>query len=879
MIEGCARREVAASVALRSSTDMAQVRSAMVLGALTIASAFGANGARGEERLTFEKDVRPIFKAYCLDCHGGESVKGKLDLRLKRFAEKGGESGPAVVAGNLDESYLLSRMRDGEMPPGEKKVPPDQIAIVERWIASGAATLHPEPESLPPGIGVTAEERAYWAFQPVRKSAPPAAVAGDRTRTAIDRFVLAKLRERGLAFAPEADRRTLIRRATIDLTGLPPSHEEIENFLADSREDAYERLIDRLLASPHYGERWGRHWLDVAGYADSDGDGAADTPRPYAYKYRDYVIRSLNADKPLDKFIVEQLAGDELVPRPWKDLKPEQIETLAATGFLRMVADGTSNGGGDLALESNQMVADTLKVVGSTFLGLSVGCAQCHDHRYDPIPQDDYYRLRAVFEPALDPSHWRRPGQRLVSLQTDAERAKAVSLEAEAQSLQKAIDEKWQKHIAEAVEVELQKFPEPLRGKLRAARETPEDKRNEEQKTLLAHNPSLNITAGVLYQYNQKAADELKKEQEKVAAKRGEKPVEDFVSVLDEAAGVRPATHVFHRGDHRQPTKTVAPGDLTIAASEGSRFDIPDADPKAPSSGRRLAYARHLTNGKHPLVGRVLVNRVWAHHFGRGLVVTPGDFGVLGTRPSHPELLDWLAAELVDSGWSLKAMHRLIMTSTVYRQSSRRDPDKDRVDTENVLLGRYPVRRLDAESLRDAILTVSGRLDARLHGAAVPVAEDSVGLVLPADDSPRRSVYLQVRRSRPVSFLSTFDAPVMSVNCDRRIDSTSAPQSLMLMNSDFLLNHSAKIAARAQAETPNDFYDASKPVQERRIAYAWRLIYERPISPEEMDWARGFAAEQRSLLDRENAKGDRDQTVLAHLCQQLLNSNEFLYVD
>jgi hypothetical protein len=690
--------------------------------------------------------------------------------------------------------------------------------------------------------------------------------------------VLAKLREHGLGFAPEADRRTLIRRACIDLTGIPPSVEEIEAFESDPQGDAYERLIDRLLASPRYGERWGRHWLDVAGYADSDGDGAADTPRPYAYKYRDYVIRSLNADKPLDQFIVEQLAGDESTPRPWKDLKPEQVDALAATGFLRMVADGTSSGG-DVALESNQMIADALKVVGSTFLGLSVGCAQCHDHRYDPIPQEDYFRLRAVFEPALDPSHWRRPGQRLVSLQSDADRAKAAALEADAQAIQKEIDAKTKTLIDAAVEVELMKHAEPLRSQLKAALDAPEAKRTEEQKTLLAHNPSLNITAGVLYQYNQKAADELKKEGERVAAKRAEKPVEDFVSVLDETPGVRPETHIFNRGDYRQPTKAVAPGGLSIAAAEGSRFEAADADLKAPSSGRRLAYARYLTNGRHPLVGRVLVNRVWHHHFGRGIVDTPGDFGALSNPPSHPELLDWLAAELVDSGWGLKGLHRSIMTSAVYRQSSRRDPAKDAVDSENRLLGRYPVRRLDAESRRDAILAVSGRLDERMQGPSVAVAEDDSGLVAPAGDSPRRSVYLQVRRTRPVSFLSTFDAPVMSVNCDLRTESTSAPQSLMLMNSDFLLNHSAKIAARVQAETPEGFYDASKPVQERRIAYAWRLVYQRTISAEEMDWARAFAAEQRALLDREDAKGDRDQTVLAHLCQQLLNSNEFLYVD
>ncbi len=857
---------------------MGQVRRVLVLGALAVAVASASPRARGEDPLTFEKDVRPIFKAYCLDCHGGEAVKGKLDLRLKRFAEKGGDSGPAIVPGDADASYLIMRLHDGEMPPGDKKLPPDQIAVIERWIEGGAATLRDEPESLSPGIGVTDEDRAYWAFQPIRKPAPPSFASGDGARTAIDGFVLARLRERGLGFAPEADRRTLIRRATVDLTGLPPTHEEIERFLADPREDAYERLIDRLLASPRYGERWGRHWLDVAGYADSEGDGAADTVRPYAYKYRDYVIRSLNADKPLDRFIVEQLAGDELVPRPWKDLTPEQVDALAATGFLRMVADGTASGG-DVPLEANQMIADALKVVGSTFLGLSVGCAQCHDHRYDPIPQEDYFRLRAVFEPALDPSHWRRPGQRLVSLQSDADRARAAALEAEAQAIQKEIEAKRSVLIAAAVDVELMKFAEPLRSELKAALDAPEAKRTDAQRTLLAHNPKLLITAGVLYQYNQKAVDELKKEEEKVAAKRAEKPVEDFVSVLDETAGVRPETHVFHRGDYLQPTKGVGPGGLTIASPEGERFEIADADPKAPSTGRRLAFARHLTSGSHPLVGRVLVNRVWSHHFGLGLVDTPGDFGALSNPPSHPALLDWLAVELVESGWSLKALHRLIMNSSVYRQSSRRDPAKDGVDSENRLLGRYPVRRLDAESLRDAILAVSGGLDGRLHGPSVAVAEDAVGQVSPGDGPPRRSVYLQVRRSRPVSFLSAFDAPVMSVNCDRRVDSTSAPQSLMLMNGDFVVNHAAKIAGRLQTETPADFYDASRPVLERRTAYAWRLILDRPISDEEMAWARAFAADQRASLDRENAKGDRDLTVLAHLCQQLLNSNEFLYVD
>jgi len=835
-----------------------------------------APGARAEEPLTFEKDARPIFKAYCLDCHGGEATKGKLDLRLKRFAEQGGDSGPALVAGNVEESYLLERMREGEMPPGDKKVPDEQIDIIERWIVQGARTLRDEPDSLPPGIGITPEDRAYWAFQPVHKPEPPKLDDDARVRTPIDAFVLAKLREQGLNFSPDADRRALIRRATVDLTGLPPTLEEVEAFLADDRDDAYERLIDRLLASPHYGERWGRHWLDVAGYADSDGDGPRDTPRPYAYKYRDYVVRSLNADKPLDQFIIEQLAGDELVVREeGAELTADQVETLAATGFLRMVADGTSHGGGDIPLASNQVVADSLHVVGSAFLGLTIHCAQCHDHRYDPITHEDYFRLRAVFEPALDPAHWRRPNQRLVSLYTEADRAKAAAIEAEAVELQKEVDAKTTKYIAEALEVELAKFEEPLRGQLREALDTPDDKRSDEQKKLLANNPKLNITPGVLYQYNAKAAEELTKDRERVAAKRAEKPVEDFVSVLNEAPGVRPETKIFHRGDYRQPTDPVKPGDLTILAPEGERFEIVDNEASAPSTGRRLAFAKHLTSGEHPLVGRSLANRIWMHHFGRGIVETPGDFGALGGNPSHPKLLDWLAAELVDSGWSLKTFHRLIMTSTVYRQSSRRDPAAADVDGDGALLSRYPARRLDAETLRDAILLVSGRLDTAAGGPAVPVAEDSVGLVLPEGDSPRRSLYLQVKRSSPVSILTTFDAPVMSVNCDRRAASTSASQSLMLMNGDFVLNHAKKVAERIKAEAP----DESGTAAERHIERAWKLVYQRPISDEEMEWAKSFAAEQRAALDRIEAEGDRDLIVLSHLCQQLLNSNEFLYVD
>ncbi|MSR59708.1 MAG: DUF1549 domain-containing protein [Planctomycetaceae bacterium] len=831
--------------------------------AFALAWAAGAfcTPARAADQPSFERDVRPVFKTYCLDCHGGgESLKGNLDLRLQRLAVKGGDSGAAIIPGNAAVSLLVERLKAGEMPPGEKKVPAEKIALIEAWIAAGAPVGRNEPESLPPGIDITPEERAFWSFRPIRRPEPPQLAntvtqpveqaqqpAADLVRTPIDAFVLARLRDKGLRFAPEADRLTRLRRATFDLTGLPPTPAEIDAFVKDESPGAYERMVDRLLESQHYGERWGRHWLDVAGYADSEGNGNDDTLRPYAYKYRDYVIRAFNADKPFDRFIIEQLAGDELVPQPWNNLAPEQIELLTATGFLRMAVDGTTTGGGDQDAAANLVVADMLKIVSTSLVGLSVGCAQCHDHKYDPIPQSDYFRWRAVFEPALDPGHWRRPGQRLVSLYTDAQRAAAVAVDAEAQTLQTAFNAKQATYVAAALEKELEKFPEEQRAGFRDAYNAPADKRTDEQKKLLADNPSVNISPGVLYQYNQAAADELKKDQEQINGKRGEKPVEDFLSVTGEIAGTLPVTRLFHRGDYRDPRQPIAPGDLTIAAPEGARVDIADKDPAAPTSGRRLALARNLMNGKHPLVGRVLMNRIWLHHFGRGIVETPGDFGMLGMRPTHPELLDWLADEFARQGWSLKQMHRLLMTSSVYRQSAVVGPVANaadpaaagepspqtaaafrKIDSENAYYWHFPLRRLEAEALRDRMLVAAGRLDRTLYGPSLAVEENFAGQVLVKGEQPRRSVYLQVRRTKPVSFLTTFDAPVMTVNCERRISSTGAVQSLMLMNNESVLKEAEQFAQRLRLETPPEFVrEAAAPLAARypRHDAAWQYGY------------------------------------------------------
>ena len=573
------------------------------------------------EAITFEQHVRPILKAYCLDCHGAEEKpKGKLDLRLKRFLAVGGRTGPAIAPGKAGKSLLVERMAAGEMPPTGKKVPPEQIALIRRWIEAGAPTLRDEPASIPPGVGISEVERAYWLYQPLVRPKTPNVPMG-RVRTPIDAFLLAKLRDKGLSFNPDADKLTLLRRATFAVTGLPPSPDEVKRFLDDDGPAAYERLVDRLLASPAYGERWARHWLDVAGHADSHGDAGRDTPRPDAWRYRDWVVKALNADKPLDRFVTEQLAGDELLPRPWGDLTPEKADLLTATGFLRSAPDGSANDSSLAAAE--QTVIDTLRIVGSSLLGLSVGCAQCHDHRYDPIPQEDYYRLRAVFEPALHPPAWRGPAQRRVSLYTAAERAKAAAVDAEVGRMRAEFDAKQSAHVSAAFDKELAKRPAGERDSLRAAFAAPEAKRTPEQKKLVATNPSLTISPGILYQYDKSAADELKRMTDRIDAKRAEKPAEGFVSPLDEVPGKVPVTRIFHRGDHRHPTREVLPGDLTITAAEGKRLEIPAKAAGLTTTGRRLAWARHLTSGTHPLFGRALANRVWQYHMGRGIVETP----------------------------------------------------------------------------------------------------------------------------------------------------------------------------------------------------------------------------------------------------------------
>jgi hypothetical protein len=866
---------------------------------------------------SWEKDVRPILKRHCFHCHGEEEThEGKLDVRLARTTIAGGDSGAAVVAGKPDESLLLMRVVSGEMPPKDKKLSAAEQETLRRWIAEGAKTNRPEPAD-PATAFITDEERSFWSFQPVKRPAIPVVKNGGLVRNEIDAFLLKRLEDQGLTYSPEAERAVLIRRLSFDVRGLPPTPDEVDAFVADTSIDAWERLVDRMLASPHYGERWGRHWLDVAGYADSEGYTDDDTIRQEAWKYRDYVIRSFNEDKPYDRFVIEQLAGDELLTPPYANLNPQQIELLTATGFLRMAPDGTG-GGVEQGVARNQVIADTLQIATSSLLGMTVACAQCHNHRYDPIPQTDYYRMRAIFEPAFNLVTWRNPLGRRISLYTDDDRKRSAEIEAEAAKVMSEREKVQNAAIAATVEKELAKLPDDKREIVRAARNAPEKDRTPEQQALLKEHPSVNVTAGSLYLYDSKAAAELKKMAEDADRIRGTKPVEEFIRALTEIPGQIPESKLRYRGDPEQPRQTMSPGELTIADVHADQPLTLD-DPAIPTSGRRLAYAHRLVDGKHPLTARVFVNRVWMHHFGRGIVATPADFGQLGDRPTHPELLDWLAdyfqsptaspGATADAAsptrWSIKRLHRQLLNSTAYRQSSHRTPELEAVDPDNKLLARMSVRRLESEAVRDAILAANGTMTTKWYGPPVPVMQDEVGQIvlgienLNGENRPdkiiplngeefRRSIYVQVRRSRPLGVLETFDAPQMTPNCESRSASTVATQSLLLMNSDAVLTAAEQFATHMEKTSSAD---AAAQGQ-----LAWRLAYGTVPTADEQAQIASFLTTQterfRAKLPAAPAAGaapaakpgdakpvDPAHQAMTIFCQALLSSNRFLYVD
>jgi hypothetical protein len=696
---------------------------------------------------------------------------------------------------------------------------------------------------------ITDTDRAFWSFQPVKQVTPPKAAEDSWRRNPIDAFILSSLRERGLAPSQEAERVTLIRRATFDLHGLPPAPAEVDAFVADASPNAYEKLIDRLLASPRYGERWARHWLDVARYAESDGF-KQDAYRPGAWHYRDYVIRSFNDDKPYDRFVAEQLAGDEIAP--------DDPDVVVATGFLR---HGTYEyNQRDVPKQWSEILNEITDVTGDALLGLSVGCARCHDHKFDPISQADYYRLQAFFTPLLPRDELlATPADRAAFTSTNAEWERKTAMARAELAVFEA------PYVRKASETALAKFPPSMQAILAApgTGRTPIEQQWAALAQKQVYDPDENP---VKVDGKDKAAKErhevLKKQ---LAAFDGDrpKPLPRGMIVTD-VGPIAPPTCIPGKAD-----APLEPGAPTVL--EGGPLQVPAIQPTATTTGRRTALAKWITDPANPLTARVMVNRVWQAHFGRGLVATSSDFGTLGERPSHPELLDWLAAEFVrpgdglaqseraSMGWRLKPLHRLIMTSAAYRQASVGATQFDVAmakDPDNRLLWRMTPRRLDAEQVRDAMLAVTGELENESCG---PPADAS---------SPRRSVYLKVVRNKPERLLEAFDSPESFCSVASRNSTTTVTQSLLMMNGAWPLKRATAFADRVRREAKAS--DASG-----QIEAAYRLAFARTPSEDERQRSLKFIAQAES----EAPAGAGLDVGLVDLCHVLLSSNEFLYVD
>ncbi len=720
--------------------------------------------------------------------------------------------------------------------------------------------------------------REHWAFQPIKRPVPPP-VSEDaekllrqsdaksdkplqaRVNNPIDQFILAKLVAKGLSFSPPAPKTTLIRRVTFDLVGLPPAPEEIDSFVNDTAADSYEKLVDRLLDSPHYGERWGRHWLDLARYAETDGF-EHDAIRPHSWRYRDYVIRSFNEDKPYDRFIREQLAGDEL----W----PDEPEALIATGFNLLGPDMVDSS--DQAQRRHNTLNDMTDTASLAFLGLTLGCARCHDHKFDPLSQRDYYGLQAFFTPA--------------SFRREQTVASPSELAAYAAAL---------KQFEEHPRVrELAALEAPIREKIRAgklaklapeaqaAHRTPSEQRNAEQSNLvLETEPLVSVSEKEITEALSEDGRHRRQELQAETKKLPQPAALHKAMMLAECQGKMPATFILHRGEYSQPGDEVEPGFPAVLGSP---------PPPGPLVGaRRSALANWVANPTHPLTARVMVNRIWQHHFGRGLVATPNDFGTHGQPPTHPELLDWLASEFMQPGgggfppasralaanspvtppWSVKHLHRLIVTSATYRQASSAANSESQPpqphfsrDPENLLYGRMNRQRLEGELIRDSLLAISGQLNPKIGGPSVyPPIPDSIfkgasGWTVSQDprDHARRSIYIFARRNLRFPFLEVFDAPDNNLSCPARERSTTAPQALTLLNADEVMT-AARLAAKRLIKDPGSETAAIGPL--------FRLTLGRPASEKELAVAREFLA----------------RSPFSELCRALFNLNDFLYVE
>lgn len=815
------------------------------------------------------QQVQTLLKNRCGKCHGGSKPKARLDLESLAGVSRGNKRGAVVVPNQPGDSLLWEVIADERMPP-EDPLPETERLLLKQWIEQGA-----------PGLIATAN--GHWAFQPVTRPDIPDSpeVPG---LTTIDRFLGRKLFQHKLTFRPEADRATLIRRVCFDLTGLPPSPQAIDEFIADPSSAAYEAMVDRYLASPRYGERWGKYWLDLSGYADSNGYFNADSVRPLAYRYRDYVIDSFNRDKPYDEFVREQLAGDELAGYvAGGDVTPEMVERLTATQFLRNAQDGTneSDGNADELLNDRYSVLEgNLQIAMNTLLGLTIQCARCHSHKFEPISHEEYYRLEAILYAAYLPEKWVKGNSRVTTVGTREERerhAQQTELVNRQIAALKAGLEQMIVPLREGLIVErLKALPGEQQAPVLAAYRQPADKRTEAQQQLLkTHEKLLAVADKELAERFPEIVPLREQVAQAVTARERDRPAPlPVLSILADVTPTPPPHHLLLRGLHNSPGPEVEPGVLAALTVPENAYHI-DTPSNPQTTGRRTAFARWVTSRHNPLFARVMVNRVWQYHFGTGLVSTPDNLGQSGAVPSHPQLLDYLADEFVRQGWSLKALHRLILTSAAYRQESREDEIAAQVDPGNRLLWRYPLRRLDAEAIRDSMLQISGELDPTPGGPFIPTTRAADGTVLVEEavaGSHRRSVYLQQRRTQMLTFLELFDAPTIVSTCSFRTQSTVPLQSLTLMNSDFVRRRSQAFAKRLLSEAkPN-----SGAETEGVITQAFRLACGRVPAPEEIAAAKTFLETQQQL---HATAPDARQRAWTDFCQMLLASNSFLYVD
>jgi len=866
--------------------------------------------AAAAEPAKFESHVLPILKAKCLSCHSGEQPNAGLDLSTRRSLMLGGKSGPVVRRAAAESSLLWERIAAGEMPPKGERLTADEKAIIRKWINDGAVGEGADDVDVVESAAdakISEDARKFWSFRPPQRSDLPMVSAADRVRNTVDAFILQKLEASRLALSPDADRRTLIRRAYFDLLGLPPAPEAVEEFVADPRPDAYERLIDQLLASPAYGERWGRHWLDVAGYADSAGILSEDRALPLAYRYRDYVIQALNNDKPYDRFVLEQIAGDELVDY-WQHyehdnaLSNEIIEAITATGYLRCAPDASRPDFSTIKNADAQYfyptINDTLQIVATSIMGVTLQCARCHNHMFDPIPQEDFYRVQAVFMGAFRPTNWiPQMERRLTTLsksQFEFATQRNKEVDANAKKLEGELSALRDQFKSTRFSDQLAKLPEQSREAVRVALTTAADQRDEAQRKLAEqHAPALQPEDKKLdellpaeYPEYKAKHDQLK---EKIAAERRRWYYYDEIRALYDLPDEVP-TPFLRRGDALTPAHQVLPGALSVV-EDVVPFDWQRTSADTRTSGRRLAFARWLTDPRHPLTARVMVNRIWRHHFGEGIVATPSDFGRAGSPPSHPELLDWLATEFIDSGWSIKQMHRVMMTSSTYRQKGTGPIDRNgpqgaghqldlspfapfAADPDNRLLWHQRLRRLEAESIRDAVLQVAGTLRTRMFGSPIGlhVWPDGEVTVHDGADPYRRSIYLQNLRLRPVTMLNAFDQPVMEINCSVRSRSTVSTQALTSLNSKLMIDASEAFARRLLSEDPEDV-----------VTGAVRLAFGRSPALDELQMFDGFLESQQrrhaELLGESASPEEARRRAVADLCHMLLSANEFIYVD